>query len=148
MLEGGVGGGVREALLISLERTNTLSALYVYRDIRYKTTGIIQSGRNLYRNPSFRFKPHQQSRRQLFFIIKMFYTVNHCIVPFDWKQLCGAFFAERRGGALIFILIQGRHSKRPKIYHVSDDVILLINYYQKKNIIEFWFFCKIRAFVI
>lgn len=102
MLEGGVGGGVREALLISLERTNTLSALYVYRDIRYKTTGIIQSGRNLYRNPSFRFKPHQQSRRQLFFIIKMFYTVNHCIVPFDWKQLCGAFFAERRGGAADF----------------------------------------------
>ena len=25
----------------------------------------------------------------------MFYTVNHCIVPFDWKQLCSAFFAER-----------------------------------------------------
>ena len=43
-------GGVREALLISLERTNTLSA-YVYRDIRYNTTGIIQSGRNLCRNP-------------------------------------------------------------------------------------------------
>lgn len=24
----------------------------------------------------------------------MFYTVNRCIVPFDWKQLCSAF-AER-----------------------------------------------------
>ena len=38
--------------------------------------------------------------------MKMFYTVNHCIVPFDWKQLCSAFFAEtvvkiiaRGGGA-------------------------------------------------
>lgn len=25
----------------------------------------------------------------------MFYTVNHCILPFDRKQLCSAFFAER-----------------------------------------------------
>lgn len=25
----------------------------------------------------------------------MFYTVNHCIAPFYWKQLCSDFFAER-----------------------------------------------------
>ena len=38
----------------------------------------------------------------------MFYTVNHCIVPFDWKQLCSDFFAARvvkiiaRGGGADF----------------------------------------------
>ena len=86
--------------------------------------------------------------------MKMFYTVNHCIVPFDWKQLCSAFFAETvvkiiaRGGGLIFILIQGRHSKRPKIGHVNDVVILLLKLLPEKEFYRVLFLCKIRAFVI
>ena len=77
----------------------------------------------------------------MFFIIKMFYTVNHCIVQFDWKQLCSAFFAER-GVGLIFILFQGRHSKRPKIGHVSDDVILLIKLLPEKEYYRVLFFVQ------
>lgn len=79
----------------------------------------------------------------MFFIIKIIYTVNHCIVLFDWKQLCSAF-AERvvkiiaRG--LIFILVQGRHFKRPKIGHVNDDVILLLKLLPEKEYYRVLFF--------
>ena len=121
MSEEGVGvGGVREALLISLERTNTLSA-YVYRDIRYSTTGIIQ-------------------------IVLYDLIGNSYVVLFLQRELLKL---KPGGGGGDFYTYTRTTLQKTKNWPCQRRRHFTANTTTRKRILQsFVFLCKIRAFVI
>lgn len=141
MSEEGVGE-VSEALLISLEWTNTLSA-YVYRDIRYNThstwpQSLPQSYLQIYTSLTEQTPIVFHNRYVLY------REPLYCTICLETVMQC--FFRRERGVGLIVILFQGRHSKRPKIGHVSDDVILLIKLLPEKEYYRVLFFVQNQGF--